>query len=189
MLAGSQAGGRIAYRIDDAGRIHAFTRMTTAGRRGDGLEGAVGLSYRPNPSVPLAVVVERRAAIAGDGGRDAFAAYATGGVDQLPLPAGWRLDSYAATGVVGARRRDPFAEFAAQATRPIATLSSMRISIGGAAFAGAQRDASRVDVGPVLAVRGPVASGSARLTIDYRARIAGGAEPASGAAITLATDF
>lgn len=189
MLAGSQAGGRVAYRIDQAGRVDAFARITTAGRRGDGIEGAVGISYRPDPSVPIAVVVERRAAIAGDGGRHAFAAYATGGVDQLPLPAGWHLDGYAASGVVGARRRDPFAELAVQVTRPVATLSSMRISLGGAAFAAAQRDASRVDVGPMVAIRGPIASGSARLTIDYRARIAGGADPTSGAAITLATDF
>jgi hypothetical protein len=189
LLGGSQAGGRVAYRLDGPRRIEAFGRITTAGRRGDGVEGAVGIAVRPANEIPIQIAVERRAAIAGPGGRNAFAAYASGGVSDVALAAGWRLDGYGAAGIVGARRRDAFAEGSVDASRRIARLGSARLYAGGTMAGAVQPGASRLDVGPALTARLSPNGGNARIAIDYRARVAGNAEPASGITLTLAADF
>src|SRR3546814_15000807 len=47
----------------------------------------------------------------------ALAAMVTGGVGDIPLPAGFRLDAYAQAGIVGTRRRDGFADGDRKSTR------------------------------------------------------------------------
>src|SRR3546814_2800980 len=72
-------------------------------------ERAVGLACAPLARVPVDLAVEQRVA-AGPEGRSALAVMASGGVSDVALPAGFRLDAYAQAGVVGARRRDGFAD-------------------------------------------------------------------------------
>jgi hypothetical protein len=187
-LGGSQLGARGALRLDRRGQLELFARATSAGRLGDGAEGALGVALRPHPRLPVQLVAERREAIAGEGGRSAFAAYAVGGVDSLRAgPA--LVDAYGAAGMVGARSRDWFAEGSAVARLPVARLGPADLSAGGGVWAAAQPGASRVDVGPRVQLRwreGPVRP---VVSLDWRQRVAGDARPSSGPALTLGADF
>lgn len=187
MLGGSQAGGRIAYALGPAGRHEAYARLVTAGRRMDSAEAAVGAAWRPLAAVPVQLAVERRQRVAGSEGRSAMAVMAIGGVSDQSLPHGWRLDGYAAGGVVGFNRRDGFAEGAVRVSRPLVTTGRLTLSGGAGIWAAAQPGVERVDAGPILSAR--LERAAPRLSLDWRQRIAGQAVPASGIAVTLATDF
>jgi hypothetical protein len=63
------------------------------------------------------------------------------------------------------------------------------MSLGVALSGGAQPGVSRLDIGPQLQIRLPLPQGGARLSVEWRERIAGDAKPGSGLAITLAADF
>ena len=195
-LGGSQLGGRAAVRLGQRGQGEAFMRIVSAGRQMRDAEGAIGVAMRPISRVPVQLVAERRQRLAGQDGRSAFATYAVGGVSDAPVAAGWRIDSYGAAGIVGARQRDLFAQGQIRVTHDVVRLGGLRISGGAGGWAGAQAGASRADIGPTIDARldnqradasGLV--GSPRLSIDWRQRVTGQAAPTSGLAITLATDF
>lgn len=192
-LGGSQLGMALRYRLDRDGRLALSARLSsTRGNGGSvGAEGALGLAVRPLAAVPIALVAERRQAIAGPGGRNATVLYAVGGVSDAPVAAGFTLDAYGAAGVVGARRRDAFAEGWAVATRPVTRAGNWRLAIGAGAWGAAQPGVSRVDVGPSLLARSrETAAGlRPRLSVDWRQRVAGDAAPGSGLAVTLGVDF
>ncbi|MEK6540856.1 MAG: hypothetical protein AABZ45_01910 [Pseudomonadota bacterium] len=193
-LGGSQAGARLSYRLDGAGRATLFARVSAtpqgAGQGAGVAEGAVGVTLRPVRSLPLSLVVERRQRLTGRDGRGAMAAYITGGVSDAPLVAGFTLDAYGAAGVVGARRRDAFAEGQLRATHALTRAGAARIRVGAGAWGATQPGVSRVDIGPSLVIRVERASApSPRLSVDYRQRVAGDAVPSSGVALTLAADF
>lgn len=188
-LGGTQAGARAGLRLDRQGRWEAHARLVTSGSGPDGIEAAAGINWQPVQALPLRIALERRQQLAGDGGRSAFAAFASGGVSDVALPGRFRLNGYGAAGVVGARRRDLFAEGSATAHRRIAEAGPVSVEAGGGIWAAAQPGATRVDAGPSLRLR--LATGTVQpvLSIDWRQRLAGGATPASGVAITLASDF
>jgi hypothetical protein len=140
------------------------------------------VEWQPARSIPLRLLAERRQSLE-EGGRDAFAATLHGGVGDLPLPAGFRLDAYGQAGAVRARSRDLFAEASVRAARPVGA----GLSLGAGAWAAAQPGAARVDIGPSLSLRLPKLH--ARLSADWRFRAAGQARPGSGPALTLWTDF
>lgn len=187
-LGSSQAGLRAAWRLDRADRVEAFGRLSTTGRPGDGAEAAVGVALRPHLRLPVQLVAERRQALAGEGGRSAFAAYAVGGIDSVragPL----LVDAYGAAGVVGSRSRDLFAEGSAVARLPVARLGPVDLSAGGGVWAAAQPGTSRIDGGPRAQLRwrdGPIRP---VISLDWRQRIAGDARPQSGPALTVGVDF
>lgn len=193
-LGGSQAGARLAYRLDSGGRATMFARVSVtpsgAGQGAGGDEGAVGIAFQPVRTVPLSLVVERRQRLAGSDGRKAMAAYVTGGLSDAPMAAGFTLDAYGAAGIVGVRRRDAFAEGQLRATHAAVRAGMARIRVGVGAWGAAQPGVSRADIGPSLVVRveRPGAP-SPRLSVDYRHRVEGDAAPASGIALTLAADF
>lgn len=188
-LGGTQAGARVGLRLDRQGRWEAHARLVTSGSGPDGIEAAAGINWQPVQALPLRLALERRQQVAGDGGRSAFAAFASGGVSDVALPGRFRLNGYGAAGVVGARRRDLFAEGSATAHRRIAEAGPVSVEAGGGIWAAAQPGATRVDAGPSLRLR--LATGTVQpvLSIDWRQRLAGDATPASGVAITLASDF
>lgn len=64
-----------------------------------------------------------------------------------------------------------------------------KLDIGLGAWAAAQRDAQRVDIGPSVGVRMPVGDRQLRASVDWRERVAGNVRPGSGIALTLAADF
>ena len=183
-LGGSQVGARVTWRFNPA--FAANLRVSAPLRQGQRQiagEAALGVSWQPLQSVPVRLMAERRKAIgAPDGGRDAFALLAEGGVYEKPLPWQFRLDGYAQTGIVGARTRDWFVDGGATVTRPFLG----RYAFGAGVWGGAQPGLSRLDVGPRMSMQ--VRPGI-RAHVDYRYRLLGSAEPGSGFAATVATDF
>ena len=184
-IGGSQAAARLAYRIDDAGRLAVAARVATPLRATAQAEAAVGIDLLPVAGLRLSI--ERRLAL-GSGGRNALAAYAAGGVYRALTPR-IELDGYAQAGFVGARRRDPFADGALRVHRrsPVAPAADLRLGLAG--WGAAQPGAARIDVGPraALTVRTPRLP--VTIAVEGRLRVAGRARPGNGVALTLATDF
>ena len=186
-LGGSQAGGRIFYRLnDDPDRALALTGRVYAPLEGDGAEAALGVEWKPAAALPVRLLAERRQAI-GSEGRSVFSLLAYGGVSDRPLVGPVRLDAYVQAGVVGLRSRDLFADAAAHLKVPLD--SDGDLEAGGGIWGAAQPGVSRLDVGPRLSLRLPARNANLRLAAEWRVRIAGDAAPASGPALVLATDF
>ncbi|SEH17764.1 hypothetical protein SAMN05428974_2342 [Sphingopyxis sp. YR583] len=187
-LGGSQAGLRLGYGFGDGGRVRAYGRATMAIQRPQQREIAFGLALAPLAHVPVDVAIEQRIA-AGKEGRTALAMMASGGVSEIALPAGFRLDAYAQAGIVGARRRDGFADGAIVVDRRLGPDDTSPLRLGALAAGAVQPGAARVDVGPRLTLRLPEVGEGSRIALDWRQRVAGDARPESGLALTLASDF
>lgn len=185
VLGGSQAGARLAWRLNgDLARPLALSlRLSAPLRRGAGAEAALGVDWRPARSAPVHLLAERRQALGGQG-RSAFAVTLYGGVGDARLGP-FRIDAYAQAGMVGTRSRDPFADGSLRLSIPLGGGAR----IGAGAWAAAQPDLSRLDLGPQAAVRLPVAGRAFTLAADWRVRVAGNARPGSGPTLTVATDF
>lgn len=179
-LGGSQAGGRLLYRLDRHWSLSGRAYLPL--RQPKGAEIAVGVDWRPFPSIPVSLLAERRQAI-GSEGRSAFSITAYGGFSRA-LGDRFRIDGYAQAGIVGLRSRDAFVD---GSLRGVATFG--RLEMGAGAWGADQPGASRLDVGPSISYRLPVASIPMRIEADWRFRIAGEARPASGPALVLAADF
>lgn len=187
-LGGSQAGVRLAYGFGDSGRLRAYGRATLALAETRQREVAFGLAFAPVARLPVDVAVEQRVAI-GSQGRTALAAMVSGGVGDIALPHRFRLEAYGQAGIVGARRRDGFADAAVVVDREIAGTSAASVHLGALAAGSVQPGAGRVDVGPRLTLRLPDVAEGSRVALDWRQRVAGEARPGSGLAMTLAADF
>lgn len=187
-LGGSQVGVRASYALEKEGRLRAYTRATIAVARPRQRELAVGVSHAPVAGIPVAVAVERRIALASEG-RDAFAVVVAGGVNDMRLPARLRLESYGQGGIVGARRRDGFADGAVVVDRPVASVRKSSIRAGAIVAGAVQPGVSRFDVGPRLTIDLPTVGRGSRVALDWRFRVAGDARPGSGAALTIASHF
>ena len=187
-LGGSQAGLRLGYGFGDTGRARAYGRATIAVERPQQRELAFGLAFAPLAHLPVDVAIEQRIA-AGKDGRTALAMIASGGVSEVALPAGFRLDAYAQAGVVGARRHDGFADAAIVVDHRLGPDDMSPLRLGALAAGAVQPGAARVDVGPRLTLRLPEVGEGSRIALDWRQRVAGDARPESGLALTLASDF
>jgi hypothetical protein len=187
-IGGGQAGARVLYRLDRDGHLAAAARISTAIGGARQTEAAVGLDWKPIASLPVHLMAERRIAI-DRGGRNAFTLGAAGGVDDVKIAPGWRLDAYGEAGVVGARRRDLYADGAARVARAIALGGNTSLALGGGAWGAAQPGASRLDVGPSVVLRLPIEHHAVAVALDWRERVLGHARPGSGVALTVATDF
>ncbi|WP_144035811.1 hypothetical protein [Sphingopyxis bauzanensis] len=71
----------------------AYRRATIAVRRPAQRELALGLAFAPLAHWPVDVAVEQRVAV-GRAGRMALAAMVSGGVGDVALPHGFRLEAY-----------------------------------------------------------------------------------------------
>jgi len=179
-LGGSQAGARLTYNLSPLIAASLRTSSPVGGARGG--EVAAGVRFTPFRSIPVSLTAERRQAIGSTGGRSAFALFVEGGVYQRPIAWGFALDTYAQAGVVGARRRDLFADGGFTLTKPLFG----RFSAGFGVWGGVQPGLYRVDVGPRVSMK---VRNNMRVHLDWRQRLAGNAEPGSGPALTLAADF
>lgn len=187
-LGGSQAGLRLGYGFGGAGRARAYGRATIAVQRPQQREIALGLAFAPLAQLPLDLAIEQRFAV-GKEGRTALAMVASGGVSDVMLPAGFRLDAYGQAGVVGSKRRDGFADGAVVIDHRIGADDTSPVRFGGLAAGAVQPGAARIDVGPRLTLRLPHVGEGSRIALDWRQRVAGDARPESGLALTLASDF
>lgn len=179
-LGASQAGVRLTYALDR--RVALSGRLSTP-LRGAGREVAFGLDWQPT-HLPVHLLAEQRLDI--ETGRTRPAAEIIVGT-AVSLPLRVSLDAYGQAGAVA--RRGGFIDGAARLSRIAADLGPARVEVGGGAWGGAQRGATRLDVGPSLAVVFPAEGGGARLSLDYRLRVAGRASPGSGPALTLGSRF
>lgn len=186
-LGASQAGARIAYRIDDAGHVGAAARLYAPIDSLRGAEVATGIDLHPLPGAPLRLSIERRIGL-GRQGRDAWSAYAAGGFFR-GIGRSIELDGYAQAGVVGVHARDLFADGALRAVRRFDLGGGRAVLAGGGAWAAAQPGAERVDAGPRVALRLPAGAAAVGIAGEWRARLAGSARPRSGPALTIAADF
>lgn len=184
-LGASQTGLRVAYAIGDARRVAIAARVASP-VRGKGREAAIGFEWRPT-RLPVRLVAEYRAAL--DGGGSGPAAGIIAGTGPAPLALGFDLETYGQAGVIRRRRAEPFAEGAARLSRPVVKLGGTKVDVGLGGWGGAQRGAQRLDIGPSLGVRVPVAGKSLRLSLDWRQRVAGNARPGSGPVLVIGSDF
>ena len=185
-IGAGQSGVRVLYRLGGGLSISGRVSRTIGGP--DQTEAAGGINWQPFAHVPVHLTAERRVAI-DHGGRNAFALGAAGGVYAVPLAPGWRLDGYGEAGVVGARRRDLYADGAVRAGRALDLGGGRSLTLGLGAWGAAQPDAARLDAGPSAVLRLPVEHRTIAVALDYRARLLGDARPHSGVALTVGVDF
>lgn len=185
-VGGGQAGARILYRIDR--HLSAAARISTAIGGARQTEAALGIDWKPVDALPVHLMAERRIAI-DRGGRNAWTLGAAGGVYDVHVATGWRLDAYGEAGVVGVHRRDLYADGAARIARAIDMGGGTSLAIGGGLWAAAQPGASRLDIGPSVVLRLPVEHRAVAVALDWRERVLGHARPGSGLALTIASDF
>ncbi len=187
----SQAGAVLRYLMapSSAHRPAVFTRASRALAGAEETEVAAGLSARPIPSVPVVAAAELRATRVGGEVRWRPAAYAYTQLPEFRLPLGWSAEAYAQAGYVGGDFATAFVDGQVRAERELARLEKMRLSAGGGAWGGAQKGAERLDIGPGATARITIGSVPARVSLDWRFRVAGDAEPSSGPTLTIATGF
>ncbi|MGE4323648.1 MAG: hypothetical protein AB7E60_11545 [Sphingobium sp.] len=186
-LGGSQAGVRLDTALTSVGpgTLFAYTRVTTALTRPAAPEAALGFAVQPTRRVPVSLAVERRIAL-GSGARDAMAVIVAGGFGPVAVATSIETEGYAQAGFVGLHSMDRFIDgkLSAFVLKP-----TQHLRLGASLSGGAQPGVSRLDLGPEIQIRLPSAPLASRLSVEWRARIAGTAAPSSGLAITLAADF
>lgn len=187
----SQAGLVVRYRLatHDTRPATLYVRATGGLDRPRGEELSLGLALRPIPRLPLAVMGEVRAAPTRDASKLRPAAAIVTELPTAPLPLGLRGEVYGQAGWVGGRDHTPFIDGQARIDRQIGGAHGVGLNLGVGAWAGAQAGSNRIDLGPTLRLDLRAAGINARLTADYRWRIAGHAAPGSGAAITFSAGF
>lgn len=178
-LGGSQAGARVLWKYSP--ELALSVRASAPVNSTRGAEGAVGIRYQPFASLPVAMTLERRHRFR-DYGQSAFALFAEGGVYGRPMPFQSTLDGYFQGGVVDFNDPDWFVDGQLAVTRPI----WRNLSGGVGVWGGAQPGLNRFDAGPRLSLR---LTPKIRAHFDYRYKVAGNAQPGSGAVMTLAGDF
>jgi hypothetical protein len=186
-LGASQVGMRLQYDLTPGrdSRVALYSRLSRALESPYAPEAALGVTYRPKRSLPLDIAIERRISL-GIGARNAFAIIGATGFGPTRMPLGLQGEGYAQAGFVGFRTKDHFVDGKIALSKSVV---GDRIAIGLAASGGAQRNLTRLDIGPHIHMRFSTGKIHSRLAADWRQRIIGHAQPGSGPAITLATSF
>ncbi len=117
------------------------------------------------------------------------AAYAVTELAPFRLPFGASGEVYLQGGYVGGRFATAFVDGQARVERPLARVGETELRAGAGAWGGAQKGAARLDVGPTAALAFNLGEARGRLSADYRFRITGDAQPASGPALTISAGF
>ncbi|MBB4859873.1 hypothetical protein HNO88_003206 [Novosphingobium chloroacetimidivorans] len=188
----SQTGAVFRYRLSrqDAHRPTVYARTTTSLGAIQETSAALGFSGRPLPAIPIVAAIEGRVTDTNGSRRVQPAVLAVTEVPPLALPGALRAEVYGQAGYVGGRYATPFADGQVRVDRSLLTVGRIEARVGGGAWGGIQKGASRLDAGPGATVTMPLTSKMfGRVALDYRFRVAGNAEPDSGPALTVATGF
>jgi hypothetical protein len=183
-LGGSQMGMRIFY-TPGPKALALTARISAPLATNAGREASLGVALRGKN---LGVILEQRFAL-DRGGRDAPSVTLYGGVSDVPLGKGLRLNGYAQAGVVGIKNPQAFADGAVSVETTLLQQERARLSAGIALSGGAQPGVARLDVGPQIVARLPVGQTAVRVSAEWRQRIAGNAAPDSGPVVTVGFDF
>lgn len=188
----SQLGAVVRYRLapQSAHRPALYLRGSAALNGSREREGALGLSVRPIAGLPVVVAAEARLNDQPTGRHVRSAAFAYTELPPVDLPLGTRAEFYGQAGYVGGDFATAFADGQVKVDRRVLRVGRGELRAGGGVWGGAQKGASRLDVGP-SAMLGMPLGGSAglRVAADWRFRITGNAEPSSGPALTLSAGF
>lgn len=191
---GSQAGAVLRFRPGGAAADgYAYVRTSAAIKApGGDRELAAGIGLRPKRAVPLRLLAEARLQDSGVG--PAHIRPVVSMVTELPwreLPAGFRGEAYGQAGYAAGRDATAFFDVQALVDRAVVQGTGMpEVRVGAGLWAGGQKGAARMDVGPRVSI--PLhlgAAAAARIAVDWRFRVAGNARPPSGPALTIATSF
>lgn len=189
---GSQTGGVLRFRFapEDAHRTSLYLRATSALNGVDEKEVALGLSARPVATLPVITAAEMRATRQGSRLYLRPSIFAITELPPFALGHGFSGEFYAQAGYVGGNSASGFVDGQLRMDRRVVRLGRAELRAGGGIWGGAQKGASRLDVGPgaTLRVAGS-GSGAVRLGIDWRFRVAGDAAPPSGPALTVSAGF
>lgn len=187
----SQIGAVLRYRLAPASPLRPalHVRASSAIAAPRDTEVAAGLALRPLRGVPVTVLAEVRVTRLAGGTAVRPAAMLVSEFPPLDLPLDLRGEVYGAAGYVGGSAATAFAEGQVRIERPLARIGRAEVRAGGGAWGGAQAGASRLDAGPTATLGFPLGAGHARLSADWRFRLAGNASPGNGPALTLSAGF
>ena len=188
----SQGGAVLRFRLAPSSghRPVAYLRATRALAGPEESEVAAGLAARPLAGLPVSVAGEVRVSRTPAGREVRPAAFAVTELPPARLPLGLRAEAYAQAGYVGGRFATAFVDGQARVDAPVARLGrDSEARAGGGVWGGAQKHAARLDVGPSATVSFRLGEALSRVALDYRVRVAGDAEPRSGAALTISAGF
>ena len=194
----SQVGAVLRYRIDRTSALKPslYLRASSALGGSREQEAAFGFSARPIAGLPLVALAEARLSRSTAGTHLRPAAMLVTELPPVKLPFGMKAESYIQAGYVGGYAASAFIDGQARIDRKLFSIGQAEMRAGGGAWGGAQKGASRLDVGPSASLSfrfentGRLQNtGSARLSADWRFRVAGRAAPASGPALTLSAGF
>lgn len=188
---GSQGGLILRYFFAPGSRINPalYLRGSSGLERPRGEEVAAGVSFRPVPRLPVRLLAEGRVTRTTTG---TIVRPAAALVSELPpahLPLGTRAEAYLQAGYVGGRGSTAFVDGQARIEHPLVSSNSFELRAGGGAWGGAQRGASRLDVGPTATFSFRIGPTNTRVSADYRWRVSGNAAPGSGPVVTLSAGF
>lgn len=190
---GSQAGAVVRYRLGSGSReaTYLYARATGAlDLPGDRPELALGAGLRPVAALPVRLLTEARMRREGSGVRVRPAILAVSELPPARLPGRIVGEVYAQAGYVGGRDATGFFDLQALADRSVARPArGANLRVGGGVWAGGQRGAARLDLGPRIALGLDLGRIASRVALDWRLRVAGNAAPASGAALTVSAGF
>ncbi len=188
---GSQAGAVLRYQLASSSqrRPSAYIRATTALSGGRDSDLAAGLSARVFPKVPVSTHAEMRVSRSANRTEYHPAAFMVTEIPPLEAPFGVRVSTYAQAGYVGGDFATPFVDGQAKIDREVVNFDLAKIRVGAGTWGGAQKGAARLDIGPTASIDVSIGEVPARVSMDYRHRVAGDAVPQSGLAITLSTGF
>ena len=184
-LGASQAGVRVLRALGRSRRLAIAGRLS-APLSGRGREAAIGVDWQPT-GAPIHLIAEQRVAL--DGGPNGPMAGIVAGFGPAAVAPGVTIEAYGQAGVVVRTGGGGFADGAVRVAHPLATVGGLAVDIAAGLWGGAQRGASRLDIGPSLGLVVPLGGRRVRLSADWRQRIAGDARPGSGPALSIGTDF
>lgn len=188
----SQFGAVVRYRLapQSPHRPALYLRGSAALNGSREREAALGLSVRPVAGLPVALAAEARVNDQPSGTRVRPAAFAYTEMSPFELPLGARAEFYGQAGYVGGNFASAFVDGQVRVDRRVLHLGRGELRAGGGAWGGAQKGASRLDVGPSATLGMPLGgSAGLRVAADWRFRVAGNAVPSSGPALTLSAGF
>jgi hypothetical protein len=187
----SQAGAVLRYRFGSAewGNPQAHIRANAALIAPHGQELAAGLSARVLPRVPVRVALEARVGETDRHTRFTPAAYAVTEIPPVELPLKGRGEVYLQGGYVGGEGATGFVDGQVRIQRSLRGRDEAVFTAGVGAWGGKQKGAARIDFGPTASHAFRLGQTQARLSVDYRFRVSGKAEPKSGPALTLSAGF
>ena len=188
---GSQGGLILRYFLAPSSRFNPalYLRGSSGLERPRGEELAAGISFRPVPGLPVRLMAEGRVTRTTTG---TIVRPAAALVSELPpahLPLGIRAEAYVQAGYVGGRGSTAFVDGQVRIERPLVRSNSFELRAGSGAWGGAQRGASRLDVGPTATLSFRIGPTNTRVSADYRWRVSGNAAPGSGPVVTLSAGF